>query len=99
MIQHGVRPSGPARSHRGGTHEMEPGNTPAPGYGELLSHPSPNVASDFDAWFFLFWAGLLVVVIALPWAIGRLVRHKDGLPLIFLGAGLMTSLGEPMLDL
>ncbi|HYF24118.1 MAG TPA: hypothetical protein VD931_00120 [Baekduia sp.] len=78
---------------------MEPGYTPSPGYGELLPHPSPITASDFDAWFFLFWAGLLVVVIALPWALTRLIRHKDTLPILCLGAGLITSLGEPMLDL
>lgn len=78
---------------------MEPGYTPAPGYGELLGHPSPNVASDFDAWFFLFWAGLLVVVIALPWAIRAAFKQRDYLPLLMLGAGLLTSLGEPMLDL
>lgn len=78
---------------------MDPGYTPAPGYGELLGHPSPITASNFDAWFFLFWAGLLVVVIALPWAISRLIKHRDWLPLLMLAAGLGTSLGEPMLDL
>ncbi|MBH0776718.1 hypothetical protein [Nocardia bovistercoris] len=77
----------------------EPGYTPSPGYGELLPHPSPIVASDFSAWFFLFWAGLLVVVLALPWAIRRLVQFRDTLPILMLGAGLGTSLGEPMLDL
>lgn len=75
------------------------GYTPADGYGELLPHPSPITASDFDAWFFLFWAGLLVVVIALPWAIKRLVKHGDTPPMLMLVAGLGTSLGEPMLDL
>lgn len=77
----------------------EPGYEPSPGYGELLPHPSPIIASDFDAWFFLFWAGLLVVVLALPWAIKRLIKHKDVLPFLMLMAGLGTSLGEPMLDL
>jgi len=75
------------------------GYTPSPGYGELLGSPPTNVASDFEAWFFLFWAGLLVVVFALPWAISVLVRRKDWFPLLALGAGLITSLGEPMLDL
>ena len=77
---------------------IDPHN-PAPGYGELLPHPSAIVASDFDAWFFLFWAGLLVVGIALPWALKRAFLHKDYLPILMLGAGLGTSLGEPMLDL
>jgi hypothetical protein len=78
---------------------MQPGYTPSPGYGELLPSNTPLVASDFDAWFFLFWAGLLVVVIALPWALLRLKRRSDWLPILALGAGLITSLGEPMLDL
>jgi len=78
---------------------MEPGYTPSDGYGKLLPSPPPNTASDFDAWFFLFWAGLLVVVIALPWAVLRLKRHGDWLPLVAMGAGFITSLGEPMLDL
>jgi len=71
---------------------------PAPGYGHLLGHPSTLTASDFAAWFFLFWAGLLVVLFALPWAIRRLAQ-KDPLPSLMLLAGLGTSLGEPMLDL
>jgi len=78
---------------------MQPGYTPSPGYGELLPSNTPLVASDFDAWFFLFWAGLLVVVFALPWAIRAFVKRRDSLPLLALGAGLLTSLGEPMLDL
>src|SRR4051812_10485339 len=75
------------------------GYTPAPGYGKLLGSPPNFSASDFDAWFFLFWAGLLVVVLALPWAISVYVKRKDLFPLLALGAGLITSLGEPMLDL
>ena len=78
---------------------MESGYTPSPGYGELLPANTPLTASDFDAWFFLFWAGLLVVVIAIPWAIRAYVKNRDTLPLLALGAGFLTSLGEPMLDL
>jgi hypothetical protein len=78
---------------------MGSGYTPAPGYGELLSSNTPLVASDFEAWFFLFWAGALVVGIALPWAIRAAVKRRDYLPLLALGAGFITSLGEPMLDL
>ena len=76
-----------------------PGYTPLPGYGKLLPSPPAHVASDFSAWFFLFWAGLLVVCLALPWAIKKAVRQRDYLPLLALGSGLFTSLGEPMLDL
>jgi hypothetical protein len=75
------------------------GNTPVEGYGQLLPSPPPLTASDFDAWFFLFWAGLIVIVFALPWAISVFVKRRDPLPLLMLGAGLITSLGEPMLDL
>ncbi|HEY2830864.1 MAG TPA: hypothetical protein VGJ14_00455 [Sporichthyaceae bacterium] len=73
---------------------------PVPGYGKILPADNPHfVASNFDAWFFLFWAGLLVVVIALPWCLNQAVRHKSYLPLLTLLAGVCTSLGEPMLDL
>jgi hypothetical protein len=75
------------------------GYTPADGYGQLLPSPPPFTASDFDGLFFLFWAGLLAVAIALPWALLAAKRRRDYLPLLMLGAGLLTSLGEPMLDL
>ena len=77
---------------------MGDGYTPADGYGQVLPSPPPFSATDFEATFFLFWAGLLVVVIALPWAVLRVKRHGDWLPLLALGAGFITSLGEPMLD-
>lgn len=77
---------------------MEPGYTPSPGYGQLLPGPTPLHASPFEAWFFLAWAGALVVLIALPWALLRVKRQGDWLPLLALGSGLITSLGEPMLD-
>src|SRR5215210_781497 len=73
-------------------------DTPAPGYGNLLPDPSGLVASDFAAWFFLFFAGAAVVILALPWATRRLIKHRDPLPWLMLLAGLVTSLGEPMLD-
>ncbi len=75
-------------------------NSPVPGYGEIRPHGDPNfVASNFDAWFFLFWAGLLVVAIALPWCLNQAIRHKNVLPILCLVAGCATALGEPMLDL
>lgn len=77
---------------------MQPGYTPSPGYGQLLPADTPLRATDFEATFFLIWAGLLVVVLALPWAFRRLVKYRDTLPLLALGAGFITSLGEPMLD-
>jgi hypothetical protein len=78
---------------------MDPGYTPAEGYGKLLPSPPPFQATDFEAWFFLFWAGALVVIIALPWAVLALKRRGDWLPLLALAAGFLTALGEPMLDL
>ena len=74
------------------------GYVPSPGYGKLLPSPPAHVAGDFTKWFFLFWAGLLVVGIALPWAVRRMLK-RDYLPMLALGAGAITSLGEPMLDL
>lgn len=75
----------------------QPGYTPSPGYGELLPDPPPFHASTFGAWFFLFWAGAFVVILAVPWAIKRFIRG-DRLPALALLSGLFTSLGEPMLD-
>lgn len=76
----------------------QPGYVPSPGYGELLPDPPPFHASTFGAWFFLFWAGAFVVLLALPWAIKRFIRYRDTLPILMLLSGAVTSLGEPMLD-
>lgn len=75
-----------------------PGYTPSPGYGELLPDPPPFHAIGWGAWFFLLWAGLFVVVLAVPWAIKRIARDHDPLPLLMLVSGALTSIGEPMLD-
>jgi hypothetical protein len=77
---------------------MQPGYTPSPGYGQLLPAATPLHPSSFSTWFFLFWAGALVVLIAIPWALVALKRHRNWLPLLALGSGFITSLGEPMLD-
>lgn len=76
---------------------MNPGYTPSPGYGELLPAHTPIHPSGFATWFFLFWAGALVVLVAIPWAINA-ARKRNYLPLLALGSGFLTSLGEPMLD-
>jgi hypothetical protein len=74
-------------------------NTPAPGYGQLLPAPAPHLhPTSFEAWFFTFWAGALVVLVAVPWALLAFKRRRDWLPLLALGWGFITSLGEPMLD-
>src|SRR4051794_15000130 len=77
---------------------MNPGYTPADGYGQLLPGDTPLTATDFEAWFFTFWAGLLVVLIALPWALNCIRKRRDYLPILMLATGAITSLGEPMLD-
>jgi len=73
------------------------GTKPAPGYGELLPNfPSLN-PSDFEMWFFLFWAGAIVVIVALPWAIIQF-RKGNRMPALALGGGLLCSIQEPMWD-
>src|SRR5437763_16723217 len=74
-------------------------NTPAPGYGQLLPANAPHLhPTSFEGWFFTFWAGALVVLVAIPWALLAFKRRRDWLPLLALGWGFLTSLGEPMLD-
>ena len=72
---------------------------PAPGYGRLLPAYAPNLhPTSFEGWFFTAYAGALVVLLALPWAVNRIRKRGDYLPLLTLCAGALTSLGEPMLD-
>jgi hypothetical protein len=69
------------------------------GYGQILpSYTAPLHPSSFEAWFFTGYAGAIVVLIALPWAFRALIKRRDWLPILMLGSGLITSLGEPMLD-
>lgn len=73
---------------------------PYPGYGQLLpSNTVPLHPTGFEGWFFTGYAGAVVVLLALPWAISRLLKRRDPLPLLMLGAGAITCLGEPQLDL
>ncbi len=73
------------------------GTHPAPGYGTLLPNYTDLNPSTFGVWFFLFWAGLLFVVIALPWALNAW-RKGNVLPILMLGGGLVCSISEPMWD-
>jgi hypothetical protein len=75
-----------------------PGYTPAQGYGRLLPAMAPLHPTSFEGWFFTAYAGAMVVLLALPWAINCVRKRRDYLPLLMLGAGAITSLGEPMLD-
>ena len=70
-----------------------------PGYGRILpSNTVPLHPTSFEGWFFTAYAGALVVVLALPWAIRAWQKRRDALPLLMLGAGALTSLGEAQLD-
>ena len=61
---------------------MNPGYyTPAHGYGRLLPATAPLHPTSFEGWFFTFWAGALVVLLALPWAALAVKRRRDWLPL------------------
>ena len=73
------------------------GTQPAPGYGKLLPNAPSLDPSNFEMWFFLFWAGLLVVVVALPWAIIQF-RKGHHMPALCLAGGLVCSIQEPMWD-
>jgi hypothetical protein len=64
----------------------------------VLPSPSHFAAPAWAAWGFLFYAGALAVLIALPWAISSARRRRNWLPLIMLGSGFLCSLVEPMLD-
>lgn len=76
---------------------VEYGTQPQPGYGTLLPN-APNLnPSDFEMWFFLFWAGAIVVIVALPWAIIQF-RRGNRMPALCLAGGLATSIQEPMWD-
>ncbi|MCW3017361.1 MAG: hypothetical protein JWO02_4453 [Solirubrobacterales bacterium] len=75
----------------------EYGTHPAPGYGRLLPN-APNLhPSHFEMWFFLAWAGALVVVVAIPWAIIEF-RKGHRMPALTLAGGLLCSIQEPMWD-
>jgi hypothetical protein len=71
-----------------------------PGYGQILpATTAPLHPTSFEGWFFTAYAGAAVVLLALPWALRRLQKHRDWLPILMLIGGAITSLGEPQLDL
>jgi hypothetical protein len=73
------------------------GTHPQPGYGTLLPNAPALHPSDFEMWFFLFWAGALVVLVALPWAFMQF-RKGNRMPALCLAGGLFCSIQEPMWD-
>ncbi len=78
---------------------MNPSESPAAGYGNLLPNPPPLTASDVEGWLFVGLTFGLILFVVLPWAIRRATRDGEYLPLFALGAGSLCCLGEPMYDL
>ncbi|WP_422262965.1 hypothetical protein [Mycobacterium sp.] len=65
----------------------------------ILPSPSDFSAGSFAGWFFTLYAGLLIVSIALIWALYTGFKIKNWLPLLLIFGGFVCSLLEPMLDL
>jgi len=65
----------------------------------ILPSPSDFSAGHFAGWFFTLYAGLLVVSIALVWALWTGLKNRNWLPLMLVFGGFLCSLLEPMLDL
>ena len=64
----------------------------------VLPSPSDFSAGAFAGWFFTIYAGLLIVSIALIWAIWTGFKNRNWLPLMLIFGGFLCSLCEPMLD-
>lgn len=60
--------------------------------------PPPFEAGPVAGWFFLFFAGGLAVLVALPYALDRGFRKHNWIPLLVIASGFLTCLVEPMLD-
>ena len=65
----------------------------------ILPSPSDFSAGHFAGWFFTLYAGLLIVSIAVIWALWTGFKNQNWLPLKLIFGGFLCSLLEPMLDL
>jgi hypothetical protein len=65
----------------------------------ILPSPSDFSAGHFAGWFFTLYAGLLIVSIAVIWALWTGFKKQNWLPLKLIFGGFLCSLLEPMLDL
>lgn len=65
----------------------------------ICPSPPPFEAGPFAAWFFFFFSGGLAVIVAAPFAIARIVRWRDWVPLLVIVSGFLASWVEPMLDI
>jgi hypothetical protein len=59
--------------------------------------PVDLASPELIGWLFTVWAGGFGVAV-IPWALYRLFKHKDDLPMWMIGGGFICSLLEPMLD-
>lgn len=64
----------------------------------VCASPGGFDAGPFASWFFLFFAGGLAVLVALPYAFHRGLRLRNWIPLLVIASGFVTSMVEPMLD-
>jgi len=65
--------------------------------GDRLPVPADYAAPEVVAFLFTIWAGGFGIAV-IPWALHKLIKKKDGIPLMFIAGGLICSLLEPMLD-
>lgn len=61
--------------------------------------PTLGAASGAAEFAFFFIAGAAVVILALPWALRAIAKHRNWVPLIVMTGGLICSLEEAMLDM
>lgn len=61
--------------------------------------PTLGPAGSTAELIFFFVAGAAVVILALPWAINAVRRHRNWMPLLVMASGLVCSLEEAMLDM
>ena len=65
--------------------------------GKVLPVPEDLVVNDIVANLFTVWAGGFGLAV-IPWALYRLFKSKDDLPILMIGGGFIVSILEPMLD-
>jgi len=63
------------------------------------NHPTLDAASSGAEIAFFFIAGAAAVILAVPWAVRAIVKHRNFVPVIVLIGGLVCSLEEAMLDM
>ena len=72
-------------------------NLMRPVEGQWLPVPADYMANELVGNLFTFWAGGFGLAV-IPWALYRLIKKKDDIPLLMIFGGFICSLLEPMLD-